>query len=428
VREPDAEGATNVRLLRRAYDRAVRLPRHLVEELARVTTLASQQWALARAQADFAAFAPWLERVVSLKIQQAQALGYEDSPYDALLEEYEPGARTRDIARLFTALRTDLAPLVSAIVGTRKRAPVKVLHGDFPIDRQRTYCEMVAGALGFDFQCGRLDTATHPFASSIGPGDCRITTRYNPHYFSDAFYCTLHEVGHGLYEQGLPAEHYGTPLGEATSVAIHESQARLWENLVGRSRSFWRHFFPLARQIFHEALGDVSLQRYHFAVNHVEPSLVRVRADEVTYNLHIVLRFELELALLSGDLKPADLPGAWIEAYRKTLGVVPANDAEGCLQDGHWAAGLIGYFPTYTLGNVIAAQLFAQAARDVDGLDRSMGRGDFHPLLDWLRDNIHRQGSRYGANDLVQRVTGAAPDPGALVADLRQRYGRLYGI
>ena len=286
----------------------------------------------------------------------------------------------------------------------------------------------MAAAVGFDFERGRLDVAAHPFCTGIGPGDCRITTRFDEHEFSDAFFGILHEVGHGLYEQGLDETQYGTPLGEAVSLGVHESQSRLWENIVGRSQSFWAYWLPVARRIFLEGLADVSLEQFHAAVNHVQPSLIRVRADEATYNLHIIVRFELEQDLLAGNLAVKDLPAAWNEKYREYLGVSPANDAEGCLQDIHWSAGLIGYFPTYTLGNLYAAQLFAAAEAQIGGLDDAFTRGDFAGLLGWLREKIHRQGQRYRAADLVERVTGARPDHRPLIDGLRRKYAELYGI
>jgi carboxypeptidase Taq len=296
------------------------------------------------------------------------------------------------------------------------------------VERQRIFCEAVAAALGFDFRRGRLDTAVHPFCSSIGPGDCRITTRFRSSNLSEALFAVLHEVGHALYEQGLDPQHYGTPMGEVPSLGLHESQSRLWENQVGRSRPFWTHFFPRLRQVFHEALGDVTLDDFYFAVNHVEASTNRIRADEVTYNLHILLRFALEQALIHGELSVADLPAAWNEAYRRYLGIVPANDAEGCLQDGHWAAGQIGYFPTYTLGNLFAAQLFARAAADVGDLDARFACGDFEGLRGWLAEHVYQPGGRYPAARQVERATGAPPDHRPLVAALRTKYSELYGL
>jgi len=268
----------------------------------------------------------------------------------------------------------------------------------------------------------------HPFFSAVGPGDCRIVTRFSDNDFCDGFFGILHELGHAFYEIGLDPEQHGTPAGEAAAVGLHESQARLWENAVGRSRAFWRHFLPRAQQTFQASLADVSLEDFHFAINVCVPSLNRVRADEVTYNLHILVRFELERALMSGDLKPADVPAAWNEGYRRHLGIVPADDAEGCLQDGHWGAGLIGYFPTYTLGNLMAAQLFARAAGELGELEEMFARGDFAPLLSWLRERIHRHGHVQPANDLLEAATGSPLDHGFLMRYLRGKFGELYDV
>ncbi|MHC5543199.1 carboxypeptidase M32, partial [Singulisphaera rosea] len=283
-------------------------------------------------------------------------------------------------------------------------------------------------ALGFDFQRGRLDTTAHPFCSGIGPGDCRITTRFRQNNVGDALFGIMHEVGHGLYEQGLAVEHFGTPMGESVSLGVHESQSRLWENAVGRSRPFWEHFFPLAQRVFHKALHETALDDFLFAVNHVEPSTIRVEADEVTYNLHILIRFELEQALISGDLPPADVPAAWDEKYRQYLGVTPRDAADGCLQDIHWSAGLFGYFPTYTLGNLFAAQLFARANQDLGDQSPVFARGDFGPLLGWLREKVHRQGKRYTSPKLIQHITGDTIDHQPLIRALREKYGPLYGV
>ena len=423
-----SDAAVNVREWRRQYGRQTRLPRPLVEETARVTSLAQAEWAAARRDADFARFRPWLERVTALKQREAEAVGYTTEPYDALLDEYEPGATARDLDRLFAVLSGELSELTKRLAGAPRRPNLGVLRRDYPAERQRAFGRAAAAALGFDFRRGRLDDTTHPFFSTIGPGDCRITTRYNPRDLGDAFFSTLHEVGHGLYEQALDPSAYGLPVGEAPSLGAHESQARLWENAVGRRRSYWEHFFPLARQAFPEALDDVGLAEFHFAVNGVEPSLIRVRADEATYDLHILARFGLERALISGDMRSADLPAAWDEAHRRLLGVTPRDDAEGCLQDGHWAAGLFGYFPTYTLGNVIAAQLFARAEEELGGVDAAFARGDFTGLLGWLRERFYCPGGRFPTTLLVEQATGSPPDPGPLVSSLRRKYEELYGV
>jgi carboxypeptidase Taq len=432
VADPESVASVNVRELRRAYDRLVRLPRSLVEEEARLTSVAQQQWSAARDADDFQPFRPWLEKVIVLKREQAECLGYEDTPYDALLEDYEPGLRYRDLVPLFEALRRELVPLASlaslasaVAAGFQPAdAPAK-LHRRFPVERQRLFGAEVAAALGFDFHGGRLDTSVHPFSTLVGPGDCRITTRYNDRNFSESFFSILHETGHALYDQGLPAEHHGTPMGEPVSLGVHESQARLWENTVGRSRSFWLHFFPSAQRAFPGVLDDVDAEDFYRAVSQVAAGPNRIRADEVTYNLHILIRFELEVALVQGDLSTADVPAAWGESYRRHLGVTPASDAEGCLQDGHWGAGLVGYFPTYTLGNIFAGQLFDRAEEELGDLSGQFARGEFGGLLGWLREKVHRQGQRYRAPRLMERVTGAALDHRPLVRRLREKYREL---
>ncbi|HEY3257336.1 MAG TPA: carboxypeptidase M32 [Gemmatimonadaceae bacterium] len=422
VTDTESPQAVNVRELRRDYDRERRMPRRLVEELARVHALASQAWAEARKNDDFTSFAPWIDRVFSLAREEADAVGYEGERYDALLDNYEPGMTTDRVSALFTDLETQLVPMVAALRDKSEIAPSAVLTREFPIDRQRLFMDGVATALGFDLESGRLDVVQHPFCSTIGPGDVRIGLRYLPHNFAGGFFALVHEVGHALYDKGLDPEQYGTPMGEAVSLGIHESQSRLWENYVGRSHGFWRHFYPQLQSAFHDALHDISLETFRRAVNRVAPGLIRVQADELTYNLHVVIRFELERALLSGDLLAPDLPGAWNELYERRLGVTPKDDATGCLQDIHWSEGLIGYFPTYTLGNVYAAQLFAAAERAMGPLEEAFAEGDFRALRTWLGEHVHRHGKRYKAAEIIERTTGSAPDPSALIESLSHRY------
>lgn len=428
IADPLAPPAVNTRGWRRVYNRATKVPQALVEELARAKTIAQKEWAAARKDADFARFRPWLEKILSLKRAEADAVGYDTIPYDALLDEYEPGARSRDVAEVFARLRADLVPLARQLTHAPRQPDVHLLQRDYPIDRQVIFGEAAAAAIGFDFQRGRLDITTHPFCSGLGPGDCRITTRYNSRYFNDAFFSILHEAGHGMYEQGLDPAHFGSPMGEAVSLGIHESQSRLWENAVGRSAAFWHHFFPRARQVFRSALSDVSQDAFLFAIHAVRPSLIRVDADEVTYNLHVLARFELEQALLSGDLPVTDVPAAWNEKYSNYLGITPSNDREGCLQDVHWSFGLFGYFPTYTLGNMYAAQFMAQARHDLGNLDEFFACGEYSPLLSWLRAKIHIHGQRWPAVELVRQVTGAALSHEPLLSNLRVRYGAIYGV
>jgi carboxypeptidase Taq len=426
--DPLAAAAVNVRVLRREYDRSVRVPRSLVEEVARTTALAQKAWAAARGGAQFITFRPWLEKIVELKRAEAECVGYESEPYDALLEDFEPGLSSAVVARLFDALRRELVPLAARIAEARRQPEGGLLRRHFPRERQRTFGARVAAAVGFDLDRGRLDLAVHPSCTSIGRGDCRITARFDDRDFAGGVLTILHEVGHGLYEQGLDPAHYGTPMGEALSVGMDESQARFWENRVGRSRGFWEHFFPLAQGLFPESLDDVSCTDFFFALNRVSPSLIRANADEVTYNLHVLVRFELERALVSGHLSAADLPSAWNDAYRRTLGIAPATDADGCLQDGHWADGLLGYFPTYTLGDVFAAQLFARAELELGNLDEQFTRGDFAPLVHWLGERVYRQGARYPSTRLVEVVTGSPPDHRPLVRALEAKYGALYEL
>ena len=429
---PDAESPSDarvvVRRLKRRYDQQVKLPQRLVEELARTAILGQQAWQEARQRDDFPSFRPLLEKMIDLKRQQAAALGYPQCPYDALLDEYEPEELAASVGRVLAGLREELVPLVAEIQQSDRRPNVDLLERTFPVEVQDKFGREAAAAIGFDFSRGRLDVTAHPFCTGLGPHDCRITTRFDEHFFSAAFFGILHEAGHGIYEQGLPVEHYGLPLGEAISLGIHESQSRLWENLVGRSQAFWMHFYPLAQQRFPAALGDVKLDDFYFAISDVRPSLVRVEADEATYNLHILVRFELERALLDGQLQAADLPGAWNEKYRQYLGIVPPDNRDGVLQDVHWSAGLIGYFPTYSLGNLYAAQFFAQAEAELGDLGGSFARGDFHPLFDWLRDRIHRHGQRYSAAELVERVTGRPLSARPLIEHLRAKLGPLYGL
>ena len=424
----DVRASANIREWRRGYERLTRLPRNLVEEMARTTTLAQQAWVDARKHNDFAAFRPWLTAIIDQKRHEAACLSSGGELYDALLDEYEPGASAKQLAPLFQWLKAQLVPLVASITSANAAKPVEAIRGDFPVDRQKVFGEIVAAAVGFDFERGRLDTTAHPFCSGIGPGDVRITTRFDPSDFTSSFFGILHEVGHGLYEQGLDPAHYGQAVGEAVSLGIHESQSRLWENAVGRSLSFWTYWLPFAKSLFHETLGGVDLSVFHRSINRVEPSLIRVEADEVTYNLHILIRFELERALVGDSLAVKDLPDAWNALYQENLGITPPDFAQGCLQDIHWSAGLVGYFPTYTLGNIYAAQLFEKAGQELGDLDAQFARGQFANLLDWLRQNVHRHGQTYRASELVRRVTGSDIDPKPLVRSLKTKYSTIHSL
>lgn len=428
VKDEFSDTGSNMREMRHQYDMETKLPQRLVEELSRTTAIAQNVWVVARKECDFAKFLPHLEKIAKLKREQADCLGYKKEPYDALLDHYEPGMTTEMIRGIFEGFRQELVDLVHAIADSPKKPKVSILEKEYPIDRQILFSQEAAAAIGFNFHTGRLDVSAHPFTTGLGPGDTRITTRYNLHHLGQAFFGTLHEGGHAIYDQGLDPAHYGTPRGEAVSLGIHESQSRMWENHVGRGKSFWKHFFPRAQQMFPENLSDVKFDDFFFAINDVRPSFIRVEADEVTYNLHIMLRFELELALLNGDLQPKDLPAAWNDRFTKYFGITPKNDAEGCLQDVHWSAGLIGYFPTYSLGNLYAAQFYVKAEEDIRYLDDQFASGNFTELKAWLNKNIHAHGQRYRAAKLVEVVTGKKLNHKYAMSYLKSKYGELYGL
>lgn len=413
--------AANLREWRRDYDRQARLPRKLVEDFRRRASLSREAWVEARAKSNFGLFASHLEGLLELARQMAEYWGYEKTPYNAFLEEYEPGMRAGRLQRIFQEVTAGLAGLLEPAVQRSRQVAADLLKGDYPIVRQKEFNERIAKAVGFDFSSGRIDTTVHPFSSTLGPHDCRLTTRYHPADFTVSLYGVLHEAGHGLYEQGLSKDDFGLPSGQAASLGIHESQSRLWENKIGAGIDFWRHWHPLAAQYFPE-LKRLEPDQIYWAVNRVEPSLIRVEADELTYDLHIVLRFEIELALFEKRLKIADLPAAWNEAMLKLLGLTVPDDAQGCLQDIHWSLGSFGYFPTYTLGNLNSAQLFARAALDHPGLGQDLRKGVYRFLLKWLNEKIHRQGRRYLPQDLMKFATGHETESGPHLDYLRRKF------
>jgi carboxypeptidase Taq len=423
--------AANLREIRRDFERLVRLPSSLVREIAQTTTLAQQAWRGARERSDFAAFAPWLEKVVALSRAKADCYGARTDAerYDQLMGEYEPGVRSEELERVFSALRARLAPLIREIAAAGPPPDSRFHRTRIPIPAQQAFNARVAESIGFDFQAGRLDTSTHPFCQGIGAGDTRLTTRYQEEDFPEALSSTLHEAGHGLYEQGLPkAEFPGQPLSEAASLGIHESQSRLWENLVGRSRAFWEWALPEVRAAFGDAVGTPSVDEVFRAMNRVRPTLIRVDSDEATYNLHIMLRFDLERALLAGDLAVGDLPEAWNRRMREDLGLEVPDDRRGALQDIHWSMAAIGYFPTYTLGNLFAAQFWEALRRDVPELEARIARGEFGEVLGWLRERIHRHGRRFSASELCERATGRPLSAEPFTAYLEGKLRPLYGI
>jgi len=425
--DPDSDEARIVRVTRRDRDKAVRVPASLVAELARVTALAQQAWARARDQDDFASFRPHLEKVLELTLQKAEALGYEESAYDALLDEYEPDMKASEVSAVFAHLRGELVPLVEAIA-ERPAPDDTCLRRNFSAAAQWAFGEAVIADFGFDFKCGRQDRSAHPFSTNFATTDVRITTRVDERFLPSGLFGTLHEAGHAMYEQGVDGGLDRTGLAGGTSLGIHESQSRLWENLVGRSEPFWAHYYPRLQAQFPDQLGDVDRAAFYRAVNRVSPSLIRVEADEITYNLHVMIRFELELDLVAGTLEVTDLPAAWNAKYEESLGLTPPTDADGVLQDIHWSFGLIGYFPTYTLGNLVSVQLFNQAAQDLGDLEGQIGRGEFAPMRAWLREHIHCHGRKFSARELLQRITGGGLDAEPWLEYARRKFGELYEI
>ncbi len=411
--------SANLREIRRAYDRAIKLPPELVAELGQTGSLAMEAWKDARARDDFRAFRPWLEKQFALARRKAECYGAPEGGelYDALLDDFEPGMTAAQLERVFEPLREALVPLIA---DARSSDPPLALA--VPLAAQREFTHWLCGRLGFDLEAGRLDESTHPFTTGLAPGDTRLTTRYRDDGFFDAVGSTLHELGHALYEQGLPkSERHGQPLAQTAGLGMHESQSRTWENQVGRSRPFWSWALPEARRFCGASLDGLDLGAVVREVNAVRAGLIRVEADETTYNLHVMIRFDLERALLRGDLPVDDLPAAWNRRIRDDLGLEVPDDRRGCLQDVHWSMGSIGYFPTYTLGNLYAAQLWEVVLREVADVERQLARGEFGALLDWLRERIHRHGRRFPGVEPCERISGRPLDWRPLVEYLASK-------
>ncbi len=422
----DSDESCLVRVVRRDYEKARKVPAALVAEIARATSLGMEVWVQARKESSFVLFQPALQRILDLQRDLAQCLGFEESLYDALLDQYEPGMKKSELVRIFSELKVGLVPLVQSISERLDRVDDGVLRKTYPEAAQWEFSLEAARRLGYDFQRGRQDKSVHPFTTSFSVNDVRITTRVDEQFLPTALFGTLHECGHALYEQGISQSLERSPLAGGASLGIHESQSRLWENLVGRSRSFWKFFFVHLRQAFPQNLRDVSPESFYRSINRVEPSLIRVEADEVTYNLHILLRFELECDLVEGRLVLADLPDAWNAGMKASLGVVPSDDAQGVLQDVHWSNGLIGYFPTYSLGNLLSVQLFEKAKSDIPSLAAQIESGNFQALLNWLRENIHQHGRKFLPSQLIDRATGTPLQASPYLRYLREKYSEIY--
>jgi carboxypeptidase Taq len=427
-REPGSDETALLRLARRQYDRAVKLPVHLVAETSRATALAEQAWISARETSDWSLFAPHLERVLDLKREEADYVDGEH-PYDAMLDRYDPGATTKRLRIMFDELKAGIVPLVRNVSARLDEDRAAPLGGSFDEAGQEEFGREVISRFGYDWSRGRQDRAVHPFCINFGdPYDVRITTRFDPKRLSVSLFATCHEAGHALYEQGVDPSYSRTPLSGGVSMGVHESQSRLWENLVARSRPFWSFFHDGLGAAFPDVLGEMDLETIYRAVNAVRPSEIRTEADELTYDLHVLLRFELELALFEDGLAVADLPEAWNAKMEEYLGVVPENDARGVLQDTHWAIGYFGYFPSYTVGNVLSVQLFETAVDERPEIMPQMERGEFDALLAWLRENVHRHGKKYEPDDLISNATGRLPDTAPYLRYLQRKFGDLYSL
>ncbi len=417
-----------VRQTRRSYEHATKLPRKLVEEMARVQAASFEAWRRARENNDFASFAPWLKRIVLLQREIADHLGYDETRYDALLDQFEPGMTASKLDRLFAPIREVSLMMLRRIQQSGHTIDDSCLTGDFALEEQVVLSKTLLRNMGYDFSFGGIAESPHPFTTSFGsPFDVRLTIHPDRHFIQPAVMAAIHEGGHALYEQGSAQTLARTPVAGGASMGAHESQSRLWENPIGRSLPFWQGQYSAVLASFPQHFASVDISTYVRALNKVQPSLIRIEADEVTYNLHILIRFELEKALINGDVAVESLPGLWNAKYREYLGIEPANDAEGVLQDIHWSSGF-GYFPTYTLGNLYAAQFMAAARRDLPGLDDDFRRGDFARLKGWLTANIYGHGQRYRANELCRRVTGEPLDHRPFLDYLRGRYEPLYGL
>jgi carboxypeptidase Taq len=423
----DSDEASLIRVTRRDYEKARRVPSDLRAETTRAGAIALPAWIEAREKSDFSIFLPYLEKNVDLQRQYIACFEKADHDYDVLLDDFDEGMTTAEVRAVFDELKAELIPLIAEITDRSDAVDDACLRQTFPIDRQRAFVFEVLRRLGFEDDSWRLDPTVHPFAMSAGTTDIRLTTRYDEHDLGSLF-AGIHEFGHGFYENGSDPRFERTPLSQVTSMSLHESQSRMWENLVGRSLPFWRYFHPRLQVAFPDQFGNVDLDEFYRAINKVEPSLIRIEADEVTYNLHIILRFELEQEILEGGIELADLPEAWNARMTEYLGVDVPDDAHGVLQDVHWSGGAIGYFPTYSLGNVISVQLWEQVRAAHPDLDSQFERGEFGELASWLRESLHRHGRKFTSKETLERVVGGGIDPGPYLRYLKEKLGGIYGV
>ena len=425
--DPDSDEVRLLKVTRYNYDKQVRVPSDFVAEFAVVTSKAFEAWVQARSKSDFSIFRPHLEKVVELNQRYVSFFPPADHPYDILLDQFERGMKTAEVQAIFDELRPQQVELIRAIAG-RPQVDDAFLSGTYDERTMWDFSVQVATQFGYDWERGRQDRAAHPFTTSFSINDVRITTRFEADKPTSMLFSTMHETGHALYDLGSKQDFERTPLAGGTSLAVHESQSRLWENLVGRSLPFWEHFFPKFAERFPEQVGNLDLQAFYRGINKVEPSLIRVNADEATYNLHIMLRLELEIGMVEGKLQVKDLPEIWNAKMEEYLGIRPPDDAKGVLQDIHWSGGTLGYFSTYALGNLISVQLWQQIQADIPDLTDQIRAGKFDALLGWLREHIHVHGTKFEPQELVERVTGSKITPGPYLRYLREKYSAIYGL
>ena len=424
--DPDSDEARLVKVTARDFDKASHVPSSHIVEFTQVTTLAQQAWMEARQNSDFTIFRPHLEKIVELRLEYASYFPDYDHPYDALLDDFEPGMKTADVKMIFEGLRPKLVELIKAIA-SKPQVDDSFLHQHFDQDKQWKFGEEVITKFGYDWKRGRQDKAAHPFTTEFSLNDVRITTRVDPDFLNPMLFGTMHECGHALYGQGVAPELERTGLERGASLGIHESQSRMWENLVGRSLPFWEYFYPRLLEVFPQ-FSAVPLKRFYKGINKVKPSFIRVEADEATYNLHIMLRLDMELALMEGKVSVKNLPSVWNAKMQEYLGITPPDDAMGVLQDIHWSGGMIGYFSTYSLGNLVSAQLWEKINQDIPDLDEHIRHGKFEILLGWLRQNVHRHGAKFEPQELMLKVTGSRIDPTAYIRYLKKKFGEIYGL